>query len=82
MIRLDMSEFMERHGQQADRFSPGYVGFNEGGQLKLLAAGPIPSFCLTKSRKPTPMSSTCCCSCLKTANDRFRVALSTSSTHL
>ena len=34
MIRLDMSEFMERHTVSKLIGSPaGYVGFNEGGQL-------------------------------------------------
>ena len=34
MIRLDMSEFMERHTvSKLIGSPPGYVGFNEGGQL-------------------------------------------------
>ena len=34
MIRLDMSEFMERHTvSKLIGSPPGYVGYNEGGQL-------------------------------------------------
>jgi ATP-dependent Clp protease ATP-binding subunit ClpC len=33
MIRLDMSEYMEKHTVAKLIGSPGYVGYNEGGQL-------------------------------------------------
>jgi len=33
MIRLDMSEYMERHTVKLIGSPPGYVGYNEGGQL-------------------------------------------------
>ena len=34
MVRLDMSEFMERHTvSKLIGSPPGYVGYNEGGQL-------------------------------------------------
>ena len=32
-IRIDMSEFMERHRQPSGRRASGYVGYEEGGQL-------------------------------------------------
>ncbi len=34
LVQLDMSEYMEKHtGHPADRLAPGYVGYEEGGQL-------------------------------------------------
>jgi ATP-dependent Clp protease ATP-binding subunit ClpC len=33
MIRLDMSEYMEKHTVAKLWFTTGYVGYNEGGQL-------------------------------------------------
>jgi len=33
MIRIDMSEYMEKHRIPADRGASGYVGYEEGGQL-------------------------------------------------
>jgi ATP-dependent Clp protease ATP-binding subunit ClpC len=33
MIRLDMSEYMEKHVAKLIGSPPGYVGYNEGGQL-------------------------------------------------
>ena len=33
MIRIDMSEYMERHTVSRLRIPPGYVGYEEGGQL-------------------------------------------------
>ena len=61
MIRLDMSEFMERHTvSKLIGSPPGYVGFNEGGSSpKPCVVGPTPWCCSMRSRRPTLMSSTC-----------------------
>jgi ATP-dependent Clp protease ATP-binding subunit ClpC len=63
MIRLDMSEFMERHTvSKLIGSPPGYVGYNEGGQLtEAVRRRPTRWCCSTRSRRPTPMCSTCCC---------------------
>jgi ATP-dependent Clp protease ATP-binding subunit ClpC len=68
MIRLDMSEYMERHTvSKLIGSPPGFVGYNEGGQLtEAVAAVPIQLCCLTKSKKHTPTCSTCCCKSWKT----------------
>ncbi len=56
MIRLDMSEYMEKHAvARLIGAPPGYVGFDEGGQLtKPFAAGPTPSSSSTRSRRRIP----------------------------
>ncbi|CAO1663013.1 Chaperone ATPase [Halomonas sp. NYA30] len=63
MIRVDMSEYMERHTvARLIGAPPGYVGFEEGGSLpKGYAESRTASFCLTSSRKHTWMSRMCCC---------------------
>ena len=33
LLKIDMSEFMERHNVAAGRRPAGYVGYDEGGQL-------------------------------------------------
>jgi len=67
MIRLDMSEFMERHTvSKLIGSPPGYVGFNEGGSLlKLLEGGLILSFYLMKLKRRIQMFSTYYCNYLK-----------------
>ena len=50
LIRLDMSEFMEKHSVSRIIGSPpGYVGYDEAGQLtERCGADPIPSCCLMR----------------------------------
>ena len=62
MVRIDMSEYMEKHAvsRLGRRAPPGYVGYDEGGQLtEAVRRRPYSgSFCSMKSKKPTPMYST------------------------
>ncbi|KAE8719710.1 pectinesterase 3-like [Hibiscus syriacus] len=60
MIRLDMSEFMERHTvSKLIGSPPGYVGYTEGGQLTELLEDDHTLFYFTmRSRRPIPTSST------------------------
>jgi hypothetical protein len=59
MVRIDMSEYLERHTvSRLAGAPPGYVGYEEGGQLK--------------SAHPT--CSTRCCRCLMTAGLPMRRA--------
>ena len=56
LVRIDMSEYMEKHSvSRLIGAPPGYVGYEEGGQLSS-----------TKSRRLTPTCSTRCCRCLTT----------------
>ena len=62
LIRIDMSEYMEKFAvTRLIGAPPGYVGYEEGGQLteKVLVA-PTRLSCSTKSKRHTLMSSTCC----------------------
>jgi ATP-dependent Clp protease ATP-binding subunit ClpC len=63
LIQIDMSEYMEKHNvSRLIGAPPGYVGYEEGGQLtERSAAVRTPSCCSTRSRRRTPTSSTCCC---------------------
>ena len=63
IVRLDMSEYQERHTvSRLMRAPPGYVGYEEGGQLpRPCVASPTRSSSSTRSRRPTPRSSTRCC---------------------
>lgn len=62
LVQIDMSEYMEKHNvSRLIGAPPGYVGYEEGGQLtEKFAAGPTPWSCSMKSKRHTPMSSTCC----------------------
>jgi hypothetical protein len=62
LIQIDMSEYMEKHNvSRLVGAPPGYVGYEEGGQLtERCGAGPTRWCCSTKSRRPTPTCSTCC----------------------
>ena len=69
LIRVDMSEFSEKYA--ASRLfgaPPGYVGYEEGGELtRRCAASRSPSCCSMRSKRPIPTSSTHCCRCWMTA---------------
>ena len=69
MIRIDMSEFMEKHAvARLIGAPPGYVGYEEGGSLtEASAAAPIRWSCSMKLKKPIPMFSMCCCKYLTMA---------------
>ena len=69
MVRLDMSEYQERHTvSRLVGAPPGYVGYDEGGQLtEAVRRRPYSVSCSTRSRRRTPRSSTCCCRCSTTA---------------
>ncbi len=53
MIRLDMSEYMERHTvSKLIGSPPGYVGYNEGGQLnRSSTSSPLYSSAIRRNRK-------------------------------
>ena len=58
MIRIDMSEYMEKHTvSRLIGAPPGYVGYDEGGQLYRSSAPPSVqrNFCWTKLKKRMPM---------------------------
>ena len=62
MVRIDMSEYMEKHAvSRLIGAPPGYVGYEEGGQLtEAVRRRPYRSCCSTRSRRPTRTSSTSC----------------------
>jgi ATP-dependent Clp protease ATP-binding subunit ClpB len=62
MVRIDMSEYQERHTvSRLVGAPPGYVGYEEGGQLTRRRRKPYSVVCSTRSRRPTPTCSTRCC---------------------
>ena len=69
LIRIDMSEYSEKHSvSRLVGAPPGYVGYDEGGQLTEAVRRPrTPWCCWTRWRRPTPRSSTSCCRCWTTA---------------
>ena len=69
MVRIDMSEYMEKHAvSRLIGAPPGYVGYDEGGQLtEAVRRRPYSVCSSTRSRRPTPTSSTCCSRCSTTA---------------
>jgi len=67
MIRLDMSEYMERHTvSKLIGSPPGYVGYNEGGQLTEAVRRRPYTVVLFDNEKAHRMCSTCCCKFWKT----------------
>jgi len=58
---------MERHTvSKLIGSPPGYVGFNEVAKLtEAVRRRPLHRCALHESRRPTPMCSICCCSCLE-----------------
>ncbi len=69
MTRIDMSEYQERHSvSRLVGAPPGYVGYDEGDSSpRPCGASPTRWCCSTRSRRPTPTSSTSCCRCWTTA---------------
>ncbi len=70
MVRIDMSEYMEKHTvARLIGAPPGYVGYEEGGQLsEAVRRRPYSAWCCsTKSKRRITMFSTCCCKCSTTA---------------
>ena len=64
MVRIDMSEYMEKYSvSRLIGAPPGYVGYEEGGQLTEAVRRPTPSSCSTRWRKRIPTCSTCFCRC-------------------
>ena len=63
MVRIDMSEYMEKFSvSRLIGAPPGYVGYDEGGQLrKPSGANPTPSSCSMKWKKRIRTCSTFCC---------------------
>ena len=62
MVRLDMSEYQERHTvSRLVGAPPGYIGYEEGGQLTEAVRRRPYSVVLLDEIERTPRSSTCCC---------------------
>ena len=68
MVRIDMSEFMEKHSvARLIGAPPGYVGYEEGGVADRSGApSALSGVLFDEIEKAHPMSSTCCCRCLMT----------------
>ena len=69
IVRLDMSEYMEKHSvARLIGAPPGYVGYDEGGQLtEAVRRKPTASSCSTKSKRRIRTCSTPCCNFSTTA---------------
>ena len=69
MVRIDMSEFMEKHAvSRLVGAPPGYVGYEEGGYLtEAVRRRPYSVILLDGSRRRTRTCSTSCCRCWTTA---------------
>lgn len=65
LIRIDMSEYSESFNtSRLVGAPPGYVGYDEGGQLtERVRRRPYSIVLLDESRKHTATCSTCCCRC-------------------
>jgi len=63
LVRIDMSEYREQHTvSRLFGAPPGYVGYEEGGQLtEAVRRRPYRVFCLTRSKKPILRSGTLSC---------------------
>ena len=81
MVRIDMSEFMEKHTvSRLIGAPPGYVGYEEGGMLtEAVRRRPYAWSCSTKSKKPTATCSTSCCKCSTTAGSPTATATRSTS---
>ena len=83
IVRLDMSEYQERHTvSRLLGAPPGYVGYDEGGQLtEAVRRKPYSVVLFDEIEKAHRMSSTPCCRCSTTAaSPTRRAAPSTSAT--
>jgi ATP-dependent Clp protease ATP-binding subunit ClpB len=69
MVRIDMSEYMEKHSvARLIGAPPGYVGYDEGGALtEAVRRRPYQVVLFDEIEKAHPTSSTCCCRCSTTA---------------
>ena len=76
IVRIDMSEYMEKFSvSRLIGAPPGYVGYEEGGQLtRQFAGNPIPLSSWTKWKKHIRMSLTSCCKYWMTAESPIRRA--------
>ena len=65
MVRIDMSEYMEKYSvSRLIGAPPGYVGYDEGGQLtEAVRRKPYSVVLFDEVRKPIRMYSMCCCRC-------------------
>ena len=65
MVRIDMSEFMEKHAvSRLIGAPPGYVGYDEGGVLtEAVRRRPYQVVLFDEVERRIRMSSTCCCRC-------------------
>ena len=72
MIRIDMSEYMEKHTvARLIGAPPGYVGYEEGGQLsEAVRRKPYSVVLFDEIEKAHPMCSMCCCKCSTMAGSR------------
>ena len=63
LVRIDMSEYMEKHAvSRLVGSPPGYVGFDEGGQLtEKIRNKPYSVILLDEIEKPIQMYLTFCC---------------------
>ncbi len=63
MVRIDMSEYMEKYSvSRLIGAPPGYVGYDEGGQLtEAVEENHIPLYCLMRLKKHIRMYSMYCC---------------------
>lgn len=63
LVRIDMSEYMEKFSvSRLVGAPPGYVGYEEGGQLtEKVRRHPYSVVLLDELEKPMPTCSTCCC---------------------
>ena len=63
IVRVDMSEYMEKHSvSRLVGAPPGYVGYEEGGQLTEAVRRRPYRGAARRAREGTRTSSTCCCS--------------------
>ena len=69
MVRIDMTEYMEKYSvSRLIGAPPGYVGYEEGGQLPRRCAASPTRWCSSmRWKRPTPTCSTCCSRCWTTA---------------
>ena len=69
LVRIDMSEYMEKFSVPPHRRASRIRGLRRRAvsSPRPFAAGPTPSCCSMRWRRPTRTCSTCCCRCSTTA---------------